>query len=108
MLTSDVINYRFSDIEFEYELAPEISADLYIKKENLAIQVDGPTHYWNNTNERRPKLLERRIKHFGCRVLHLDLTLYAECRLPGEFHNWKLEDVDKISHTLLAQINNCK
>ena len=50
LLTSPELGYSKVELEYKFEQAKTI--DLYIHDVELAIEIDGPVHYWVNTGER--------------------------------------------------------
>ena len=57
LLTSPEIGYREVEFEKPYHLG---YADLYIHDIQLAIELDGPAHFFNNSNKRKHAVQLRR------------------------------------------------
>ena len=58
LLTSPELGYKHVDLECYLETNK--SVDIYIHDIGLAIEMDGPPHYFSNTGERKNSLQDRR------------------------------------------------
>ena len=58
LLTSPELGYK--NVDLECYLEANKSVDLYIHDIGLAIEMDGPPHYFSNTGERKLSLQDRK------------------------------------------------
>ena len=111
MLTSPELGYKHVDLECYLETNK--SVDMYIHDIGLAIEMDGPPHYFSNTGERKVSLQDRktdreigplRISYKLLRRFLADGTDFTEL-VEEDFSEAKLELKGLINdHQALAKV----